>query len=142
MSFISHDKEMLMEQIFLFYLHFCNDWHIYIYIFVCVCVCVCVCVWVFCVFVCLCVITLNFSILGTRFQIFHFITTSKLCILCYVTLRNECNKNSTALFGHLLELSNIYCEKYKTNIFPNLIGYIGIVTIYIYIYIYHLCRRF
>ena len=70
-----------------------------------------VCVLCTCLFVCLCVKTLNFLILGIRFQIFHFITTSKLCILCYVTLRNECNKKSTALCGQRLELSNIYCEK-------------------------------
>jgi hypothetical protein len=109
-------------------------------------VCVCLCVCFVCLFVCLCVKTLNFSILGIRFQRFHFITTSKLCILFYVTLRNECNKNSTALYGHLLELSNIYCEKNKTNIFLTLIRYNGVVTIYIYIYIllyiYQPCPRF
>jgi hypothetical protein len=184
MSFVSHDKEMLMERIFLIYLHFCNDWYIYICVCVCVCVCVCfvcvcvcfvcvvcvcvcfvcvcvLCVCVYCVcvlcvcvyfvcvcfclcFVCVCVKNLNFSILGIRFQIFHFITTSKLCILFYVTLRNECNKNSTALCGHRLELSNIDCEKNKTNIFLTLIGYNGMVTIYIHIllYIYQLCPRF
>ena len=47
-----------------------------------------------CVFVCK---NLNFSFLGMRFHILHFITTSKISILLYMTLTKECDKNRTAI---------------------------------------------
>jgi len=45
-----------------------------------------------------------------------------MCMICYMTLTKECNKNRTAIYGQLLELSEIFTVKNKTNIFLNLIS--------------------
>jgi len=66
-----------------------------------------VCMYI-CLFVCK---NLIFSILGIKFHILHFITTSTLCILCYRTLTKECKKNRTAICGEVLELSEIFTVK-------------------------------
>ena len=107
MSFISYDKEIFMK----------NNSNLtnifvmsYMYVFVCVCVCVCV-------------RTLIFSILRGKCHIKHFIITSKCCIIFCMTVTKEFNKNCTAICGQLLELSELFTVKNKTNIFfLNLIG--------------------
>ena len=44
-----------------------------------------------------------------------------MCLICYMTLTKEYNKNHTAICGQVLELSEIFTVKNKTNIFLNLI---------------------
>jgi hypothetical protein len=74
------------------------------------------------VFMCLCVLvkTLIFFYSVTKFQTLHLITTSKLFILCIITLRNEYNKNRTDFCDQNLEPKELFILNNKTNTFSEI----------------------
>ena len=77
----------------------------------CVRVCECVCVSVQCVCECVCVKNLNLNIVRITVHILHFITASKMCRICYMTLTKECNRILTAIVGQTWEISEKFTVK-------------------------------
>ena len=56
-------------------------------------------------------VNFDFSIVRITGHTSHFVTTSVMCRICYMTLREELKENRTAICGQHLELLGIFTVK-------------------------------